>query len=225
MRALLLVLLLAACSRAEAPPVEKGEGAAAGDSETAVIAVTDTGLPEMPEYPGQRRGHLVAHGVGALDINAAWAAWAGRCERPPMIVVIAEEPSNGASVLLRLPPGDSLAGDYPISDGDSAAPPPARTSQVGFQFFQASMADTYQSVDGTVELSRVSPARVSGRLAVTLRHVGDEHLARVAGVFDEVAVRALSPDWCARAAAAHDSLAALHRDSLAGDSAAERKTP
>jgi hypothetical protein len=168
---------------------------------------------------------LVARAVGALDLNVTWPAWAGRCDRPPMIVVIADDARGGASVLLHLPPGDSLTGSYPISVADSAAPPVPPAAQLGFQFFQTATADAYQSADGIVEISRVSPSRVSGRFAVTIRHLGDQDRARVAGVFAEVPVRALPPDWCERAAAARDSVAALRRDSLAGARGAERKAP
>ncbi len=214
-RALFPVLLLAACARGEAPPADGGDTTAADDSIAAATAVADTALPAMPDYPAARRAHLVAHAVGALDTDVTWPAWAGRCDRPPMLVVIADEPRSGASVLLHLPSGDSLTGSYPISAADSGAPPVPPAAQLGFQFFETSTADVYQSADGVVEVSRLSPNRVSGRFAVTIQHVGDQDRARVAGVFAEVPVRALPPDWCERAAAAQDSVAALPRDSVA----------
>lgn len=175
------------------------------DPEDTVLTVQDTVLPPMPDYPGQRGGYLVAHAVGATDFELAWPARAGRCSEPAMLLVIAELERSGASVLLELPDGDALV-EYPVKLAtDSGAPePPA--AQLGFQFFE-DVPSAYQAAEGTVEVYGIASG-VSGRFAITIRHIVNQELARVAGVFHNVDIEDLPPDWCDRARAARDSLAA-----------------
>jgi hypothetical protein len=178
-----------------------------GDS----MAVADTALPEMPPSPDRRRGYLTARAVGALTFTDAWAARGGRCVQPPMLLVIAEDPGrSGASVLLELPAGD-LAVEYPVRLADSAGVPDPPAAQLGFQFFDAQRADAYQGSEGVVRVLSLDDRRVSGEFAVMVRHITTDARARVAGAFHQVDVEPLPPDWCERAQAAHDSLAAAAR--------------
>jgi hypothetical protein len=203
------LLVLVACSTQETPPAENTE-VAPDQGEEAAVAVADTVLPPMPDYPARHKGHLVVTSVGALDTGLVWPAHAGRCQDPSLIVVIAEEEQGvgGASLLLRVLPNDTLAGTYPVVDADSTGVPEPPAARLGIQFLKIRRADTYQAVDGAVDVTDSDPSHVSGRFAVTLRHIGDEHLSRAAGVFDHVAVKALSPDWCGRVTTDHDSLPA-----------------
>jgi len=204
-----LLLLLAACSTQEAPPAENAE-VAPGQPEEAVVAARDTVLPPMPDYPARHKGRLAVTSVGALDTALVWPAHAGRCEDPSLIVVIAEEEPGvgGASLLLRVPPHDTLGGTYPVIAADSTDFPEPPAARLGIQFLLIRQADTYQAVDGAVDVTAFDRSDLSGRFAVTLRHIGDEHLSRAAGVFDHVTVKTLSPDWCGRVVTDDDSLPA-----------------
>jgi hypothetical protein len=173
-------------------------------------------LPPMPDHPAGRAGQLTVRAVGAFELDRGWPARAGRCVRPAMVLVLAEEPGSGASVLLQLPAAGDLTGFYPVKLADSTGMPAPPASQLGFQFFEANTADAYQAAEGEVEVGELTDRRVSGRFAVTVRHVVTNRTARVAGTFHEVDVEPLPPDWCARAAAAQDSLAMA--DSTAGRS-------
>jgi hypothetical protein len=77
-------------------------------------------------------------------------------------------------------------------------------------------ADAYQAADGEVEVRELTDRRVTGRFTVTMRHVINDQIARVAGTFQQVAVEPLPPDWCERAAAAQDSLAVVDSTRVPG---------
>lgn len=205
----LSLLFLAACSTREAPPAEHAD-VAPEQAEEAAIAVADTVLPPMPDYPARHKGGFAVTSVGALDTALVWPARGGRCQDPSLIVVVAEEEQGvgGASLLVRVPSQDTLAGTYPVVEPDSAEFPEAPAARLGMQFLLIRRADAYQAVDGAVDVTDVDRSHVSGRFAVTLRHIGDEHLSRAAGVFDHVPVQALSPEWCGRVVTGHDSLPA-----------------
>ncbi len=73
-----------------------GLACGAGGADEGEVALSDTAavpdsvLPEMPDYPERRRGHLVARAVGAADFEVAGRARAGRCTDPPVRLVRAE---------------------------------------------------------------------------------------------------------------------------------------
>jgi hypothetical protein len=211
--AVLLAVLALACAD-RTPPPDAAEQATptdslAGESDTALV------LPPMPDHPGGRAGQLTVRAVGAFELDRAWPARAGRCVRPAMVLILAEEPGSGASVLLQLPASSDLTGPYPVKLADSAGMPAAPASQLGFQFFEMNTAEAYQAADGDVEVRELTDRRISGRFAVTLRHLINNQAALVAGTFQQVAVEPLPPDWCERAATAQDSLASAVRDSFA----------
>ena len=211
-RVFLLILLSAACAD-RTPPPDAADQAVAGDS-LEEESVAEAELPPMPDHPGGRAGQLTARAVGAFELDRGWPARAGRCARPPMVLILAEEPGSGASVLLQVPTSGDLTGSYPVKLADSAGVPAPPAAQLGFQFFEANTAEAYQAAEGEVEVRELTDRRVSGRFAVTVRHVVSDKTARVAGTFQQVDVEALPPDWCERAAAAQDSLAMA--DSSAG---------
>lgn len=191
-----------------APQPDATEQAAAFDSldEMPVPELPAPELP-MPEHPGGQDGQLTARAVGAFELDRGWPARAGRCVRPALVLILAEEPGSGASVLLHLPSSADLTGAYPVKLADTAGMPAPPASQLGFQFFQGNTADAYQAAEGEVQVRELTDRHISGRFAVTMRHVVNNTTARVAGTFQEVDLDPLPPDWCARAAAAQDSLA------------------
>jgi hypothetical protein len=180
--------------------------AAVAKADSLAAAIVDTTLPTMPQIPRGRRGYLAATAVGALDFTKEWKARAGRCAQPAMILVIAEEDSSGASVLLNLPPSGDLLGTYPVKLADSTGVPAPPAAQLGFQFFQRTGASAYQAAAGNVELTALDARRASGRFEVTVRHITSNERARIAGVFDGVDVEPLPLDWCARADSAQGAL-------------------
>lgn len=193
-----------------------GSGERAADTDSTATAVNEDSLeaaaaaqpelPPMPDYPARESGKLRVAAVGAFALSQSWPARAGRCARPSMVMLIAEEPGSGATILLDLPEREDLTGSYPIKLVDSVGvlEPPA--SQMGFQFFDSTSADAYQGSSGDVEVRELTDQRVSGQLAVTVRHIRNNRLANVSGTFEHVNVEALPIDWCDRAAAARDSL-------------------
>jgi len=190
--------------------------AAVNEDSIEAAAAADTVLPPMPDYPRRETGKVTVIAVGAFELTHSWNARAGRCARPSMVLLIAEEPGSGASVLLDLPASEDVTGTYPVKLADSVGvlEPPA--AQVGFQFFDVNKADAYQGSAGDVEVRELTDRRLSGRFAVTLRHIANNRRAQVAGTFEHVDIEPLPIDWCERAAAARDSLA------MAGDSAPGR---
>jgi hypothetical protein len=208
--ALVLAILALGCRDRTPPPDAVEQGAVADSLDEAAV---EAELPPMPDFPSGRSGQVTARAVGAFALDRGWPAHAGRCARPAMVVIIAQEPGSGVSLLLQLPDADDLTGRYPVRLADSAGmlTPPA--AQLGFQFFESGAADAYQAAEGEVDVRELTDRRVSGRFAVTARHIVNNRLANVAGAFQQVEVEALSLDWCADYAAGLDSLA---RDSTAG---------
>lgn len=207
MRARLLVaaLLAAACGGGGAdrpqPPADSLE-------EEAAAAAPDTVLPDMPAIPERRGGWMTGTAAGALEFEDAWQARAGRCVRPAMLLVLAEDPGrSGGSVLLELPVAGDPVVTYPVRVADSAGVPTPPAAQLGFQFFEGQRADAYQAADGEVRVYALDERHVSGEFQVTVRHITTEARARIAGVFHNVDVEPLPPDWCERAQSAQDSLA------------------
>jgi hypothetical protein len=212
--AVFFALLGLACAD-RTPPPDAAELAVPADS---FVDVGDTAaaLPPMPDHPGGRQGQLTVRAVGAFALDHGWPARAGRCARPAMVLILAEEPGSGASILLQLPAGPDLAGQYPVKLADSAGAPTPPASQLGFQFFEMNTAEAYQAADGAVEVRELTDRRVSGRFAVTVRHLVNDQVALVAGTFQQVDVEPLPPDWCERAAAAQDSLAVVDTTRVPG---------
>jgi hypothetical protein len=201
---LLLVMLLAGCGR----PAAKDKATAAdveGDDTLAVAP--DTALPPMPDLPQRRRGYFTASAVGDLTFDKAWVARAGRCARPPMILVLGEERGAGGSILLQLPASGPSTGVYPVRLADSTGMPEAPAAQLGFQFFDKPGPSAYQAADGAVEITSLDDRRVSGTFRVTVRHITTNRRAQIAGAFQAVDVEPLTPAWCETAQAAQDSLA------------------
>jgi hypothetical protein len=208
--ALVLVLLLAACGERTA---NNGAGAASmadhGDT-VAGAATSDTALPAMPDLPARRRGYFTATAVGAVTFDKAWPARAGRCARPPMILVLGEEQGSGGSILLQLPTSGPLTGTYAVKFADSTGMPEAPAAQLGFQFFDKQGASAYQAAEGVVEITSLDDRRVSGDFRVTVRHIVTDRRVRIAGAFQSVDVELLTPAWCESAQAAQDSLTRKH---------------
>lgn len=201
---LLLTLAVLACGGRTPPPETANQEAAADSTED---PSAEAELPPMPSVPAGREGQLAVRAVGAFDLDRVWPARAGRCARPAMVLVLAEEPGSGISVLLQLPGEGDLTGEYPVKLADSAGVPSGPASQLGVQFFEAGSAQAYQAAEGAVDVRDLTERRITGRFTVTVRHLATNARARVAGSFQQVDVEALPPDWCDRAAAAQDSLA------------------
>ena len=162
---------------------------------------------EMPDFPPQQRGRLVAASAGAPggeEINGSWEADAAMCEDPPMMQVMAGEPGIGTLVLLQLPPAGERVAHYPIVIVDSG-PPPAPAAQVGVQLFRGPASYAYQAMEGEVEVYSFGD-RVSARFAVRLRDIQSDDTVLYAGVFHGVGLEPLPLEQCQDAKAALEEL-------------------
>jgi hypothetical protein len=202
----LAAILLAACGSGDRTEQADSTAVAPDDEELDTAVVVE--LPPMPAHPAREDGRMAVAAVGALELSQSWPARAGRCADPSMVLLVAEEPGSGISVMLELPAGPDFTGEYPVRLADSTGTITAPASALGIQLFQANTADAYQASEGVVEVEELTERHVGGRFAVTFRHLTNNRLARVAGSFHRVNVDALPLDWCERAAAARDSLAA-----------------
>lgn len=200
------LVLVTACAGQETPPPD--EAAPVNEDSIDAAVAMDTVLPPMPAHPSGEGGKLAVSALGALTFNRSWPARAGRCARPALVLLIGDQPGSGGSVLLRLPTSGTRTGTYPVKLADSTGVPEPPAAQLGFQFFEGTTSDAYQAADGSVEVTTLTDRRIDGRFAVTVRHLATNRRAQIAGVFEDVAVEALPPDWCERAAAAQDSLKA-----------------
>ena len=202
----LAAVLLLACGTGDRAP--QADSTAVVLDEDAVDTAPAPVLPPMPDHPEQEAGRLAVTAVGSLELSRSWPARAGRCANPRMVLVVADEPGSGASIMLELPAEGDLTGEYPVRLADSTGMVTAPASQLGVQIFGAGTADAYQGSAGAVAVDELTDQRLSGHLAVTLRHLTNNRLAQIAGTFHRVNVEALPIDWCAQAAASRDSLAA-----------------
>ena len=162
---------------------------------------------EMPDFPSQQRGRLVAVSAGAPggeEINGSWKADAAMCEDPPMMQVIAGEPGIGTLVLLQLPAAEERVARYPIVIVDSG-PPPAPAAQIGVQLFRGPASYAYQALEGEVEVYGFGD-RVSARFAVKLREIQSDDTVLYAGVFHGVGLQPLPLEQCQAAKAALEEL-------------------
>jgi hypothetical protein len=206
----LAAVLLIACGTGDRAPEPDSTDVAVDEQDLDTATVEQ--LPPMPAHPRQEAGRVAVAAVGSLELTRSWPARAGRCADPRMVLVVADEPGSGVSIMLELAAEGALTGEYPVRLADSAGTVAAPASQLGVQIFGEGTADAYQGSEGVVEVDELTDTRLSGRLAVTARHLNSNRLAQVAGTFYRVNVEALPLDWCAQAAASRDSLAAK-RDS------------
>ncbi len=209
---LLAIGLLAGCGGAKHETAAKTAGA---DTSTAAgppigahagAALVDTALPPMPAYPKAEHGELAVEAVGDLAEKMGWPARAGRCRRPPMLEVLAQDPTQGLLVLLELPDSGEVTGTYPVSFSQSGLPT-APAAQLALERLDPKGGPgTYQALDGTVELSQLDVV-ASGRFAVTLRNLRTEAQSQVAGTFQGLPIVELDSASCARALPAEKSKA------------------
>jgi hypothetical protein len=202
----LVILAAAACVPGDRPAATDSTAVALDDDAVDSAIAAEAVLPPMPDLPRSEDGKLVITAVGAFEMQHAWPARAGRCARPRMVLLIAEETGSGASVLLELPASGDLTGMYPVKFADSAGVVEAPAAQIGLQFFDATTADAYQGSTGEVQVRDLTDRRLSGQFSITVRHIASNRLAQVAGTFERVDVEPLPLDWCDQAAAARDSL-------------------
>ena len=162
---------------------------------------------EMPDFPAQQRGRLVAASAGAPggeEIEGSWEAGAAMCEDPPMMQMMAGEPGIGTLVLLQLPATEKRVARYPIVIVDSG-PPPAPAAQIGVQLFRGPASYAYQALEGEVEVYGFGD-RVSARFAVKLREIQSDDTVLYAGVFHGVGLQPLPLEQCQAAKAALEEL-------------------
>lgn len=192
MRFLLPVLFLAACR--DKPP------APASNPQDASIPAAAESLPPMPPHPVAARGRLAVQSAGGpREIKGDWAAEAGVCVTPPMMLVVAQVQGMGTVVRLSLPDTNRVT-SYPITTVAGGLPPPP-AAQVGVQVFRPDGPAAYQGGEGSVEIYEFAKL-VSGRFAVTLRQISTNARIQYAGAFREIPVKPLDRAHCAVAGSA-----------------------
>ncbi len=152
----------------------------------------------MPAIPEPRRGHLVGHMTGQLlDIlDGSWKAVATLCEDPPMIEMLAREPSVGTIVVLQLPLDGNRLVDYPVTIVERGMPP-GPASQIGVHILSRSDVSAFQAMEGVVSVYELGD-RISGKFTATLRMVGSEDQQKYAGIFQDIPIDVRSSDECRR---------------------------
>ena len=215
---LLAVGLLAGCGGAKQKTPAKVASADTAQADTSAgqpagahagAALVDTALPPMPDYPKAEHGELRVEAVGDLGEKIGWPARAGRCRQPPMLQILAQDPTQGLLVLLELPDSGEVTGTYPVSFSQGGLPT-APAAQLALERLDPKAGPgTYQALDGSVELSQLD-AEASGRFAVTLRNLSTDAQSQIAGSFQGLPVVELDSARCARA---------LPTDSAKADSA------
>jgi hypothetical protein len=148
----------------------------------------------MPDYPEPLLGHLVTRAAGADEIAGEWPARAGSCEESGTLQVIGEREGTGTILLFFLPPEGDYARSFPVVPVDTTVPEPPAV-RVGVQLLRDTRGETFQAIDGTVELA-AQDSRVSGRFAISLLNTEANDTALYAGVFSEVRVRPWPPLEC-----------------------------
>ena len=188
-----ILLLALACKGSERAKAKAG---AAPDTTRPVSSE----LPPMPRFPEASRGRMAvvsAGPAGADSIHREWAADAGWCETPPMLLVKSEQPGEGGTLVLLALPADRIT-SYPVTTVTQGLPtPPA--AQIGVQVYRPTGPLAYQALDGSVDLYAFGPT-VSGRFAVTLREINRNEKIRFAGAFKEVPLARLDAAYCTPAA-------------------------
>jgi hypothetical protein len=174
-----------------------GQGAqsddAAIDYDTVGTLLTVEQLPPMPAFPEARRGRLVTVTAGDYDLSGVWDIDAGLCAEIGVLEIYAGPSGLRTAILLHLTEGDSL-GTYPVVAA-ALDFPDAPAALIAVQVFENPEAFGFQAFSGELELSDFG-ARVSGRFNVTLREIGMDLFTHFVGVFEEIMVDPLSPDYC-----------------------------
>lgn len=180
---LALIAALPACGggRASAP-----EAQAVADT-TPVAAAPDT------TYRPARRGALIARSALPSPLSDEWQAAAGVCGNPPIFMLLGRGDSVDVLVLLRLQPGDSVTGVYPVAPPEDTTAA-LRTARVGVQ--RMLLVDrAYRAERGAVEVSRLDRL-ASGRFDVVLREVTSQDTVRYLGAFEAIQVDSLPAFAC-----------------------------
>jgi hypothetical protein len=189
-----VLLLTVACKGADRSASKQGS------PPDSARVTTSAELPPMPRYPEASRGHMEVRSAGpqgADSIQRDWAAEAGWCDSPPMLLVKSEQPGQGGTLVLLALPADRIT-TYPVTTVAQGLPtPPA--AQIGVQVYRPTGSSAYQASEGNVDLYAFGPT-VSGRFAVTLREINRNEKVRFAGAFREIPLSRLDPAFCTPAA-------------------------
>ncbi len=174
-----------------------GQGAQSDDAgidyDTVGTRLTVEQLPPMPPFPEARGGRLVTVTAGDYDLSGVWEIDAGFCGEIGVLEIYAGPSGLRTAILLHVTEGDSL-GTYPVVAA-ALDFPDAPASLIAVQVFENPEAFGFQAFSGELELSDFG-ARVSGRFNVTLREIGMDLFTRFVGVFEDIMIDQLSPDYC-----------------------------
>jgi hypothetical protein len=147
----------------------------------------------MPPFPEGRGGRLVTVTAGDYDLGGDWEIDAGLCGEMGILEMYAGASGVRTALLLHMPDGGSL-GTYPVVAA-SLDFPDAPAALIAVQVFREPEAFGFQAFTGELELSDFG-ASVSGRFNVTLREIGMDLFTHFVGVFEEIPVELLTPDYC-----------------------------
>jgi len=174
-----------------------GQGAQSDDAridyDTVNTLLTVEQHPPMPPFPEARGGRLVTMTAGDYDLNGVWEVEVGLCGEIGILEIYAGPSGLRTAILLHIPKGDSL-GTYPVVAA-ALDFPDAPAALIAVQVYKDSEAFGFQAFSGELELSDFG-ARVSGRFNVTLREIGMDLFTHFVGVFEDILVNPLSPDYC-----------------------------
>ena len=141
---------------------------------------------------------------------------AGRCEKPPILELMASSQGVATMLLLFLPPEpDSVVGVYRVVTLEDQLEP--RTARVGLMLLRGRQGFAFHGIDGEVELTALD-GRVSGRFRVTADEPALGEVLEYAGEFSRIPVGLLSENECRLNADALVPADSVGADTLAVDS-------
>ena len=191
-----MALMAAAACTPEAEPEEAEEQEPVGDPYDLPgprQRLTLEQLPPMPAFPAAERGRLVVTSDGDFPVQGSWLAQAGLCPATSTVELYTEDLGHGAAIVLQFA-DSALTGSYKVVPHDSESSDD-KVALIGVQIFHDRDAFGLFAIDGEMEVLQ-DGRYLSGRFTSTLKELQVAVLTQFVGVFEQVRLEELSPEYC-----------------------------